>query len=101
MRLEARKYLYDIQDAAGLAAQFTAGKNFTDYQADPMLRLAVERAFSIIGKHSPSLRTSMPRWRRRSRIVATSLPFAIFWSTHTRALMIVLSGTSWSTNFRF
>jgi uncharacterized protein with HEPN domain len=50
MRLEARKYLYDIQDAAGLAAQFTAGKSFTDYQADPMLRLAVERAFSIIGE---------------------------------------------------
>jgi uncharacterized protein with HEPN domain len=50
MRLEARKYLYDIQDAAGLAAQFTAGKSFADYQVDPMLRLAVERAFSIIGE---------------------------------------------------
>jgi uncharacterized protein with HEPN domain len=50
MQLEARKYLYDIQDAAGLAAQFTAGKTFADYQTDPMLRLAVERAFSIIGE---------------------------------------------------
>ncbi len=28
MRLEARKYLYDIQEAAGLASQFTAGKSF-------------------------------------------------------------------------
>jgi uncharacterized protein with HEPN domain len=50
MRLEARKYLYDIQDAAGLVAQFTAGKTFDDYRADPMLRFAVERAFSIIGE---------------------------------------------------
>lgn len=50
MRLEARKYLYDIQDAAGLAAQFTAGKTLDQYRADPMLRYAVERAFSIIGE---------------------------------------------------
>lgn len=36
MRLEARKYLYDIQDAAGLVAQFTVAKTFDDYRADPM-----------------------------------------------------------------
>lgn len=50
MRLESRKYLYDIQEAAGLATQFTAGKNFEEYQRNPMLRLAVERAFAIIGE---------------------------------------------------
>ncbi len=50
MRLEARKYLYDILEAAALAAQFTGGREFADYQRDPMLRLAVERAFSIIGE---------------------------------------------------
>jgi uncharacterized protein with HEPN domain len=50
MRLEARKYLYDIREAAALVAQFTAGKNFAEYQKDPMMRLAVERAFSIIGE---------------------------------------------------
>jgi uncharacterized protein with HEPN domain len=50
MRLEVRKYLFDIQESAELAAQFTAGKRFEDYRADPMLRLAVERAFSIIGE---------------------------------------------------
>lgn len=50
MRLEVRKYLFDIQESAGLAAQFTAGKSFEDYQSDPMLRLAVERAFSILGE---------------------------------------------------
>ena len=50
MRLEARKYLYDIQEAAGLATQFTNGKDFAEYQRNSMLRLAVERAFAIIGE---------------------------------------------------
>ncbi|HVT97818.1 MAG TPA: HepT-like ribonuclease domain-containing protein [Acidobacteriaceae bacterium] len=50
MRLESRKYLYDIEEAATLASQFTRGKSFQDYRNDAMLRLAVERAFSIIGE---------------------------------------------------
>jgi uncharacterized protein with HEPN domain len=50
MQLEARKYLYDIQEAAGLASQFTDRKSFADYQQDAMLRMAVERAFAIIGE---------------------------------------------------
>ena len=50
MRLEARKYLYDIQEAAKLAAQFTDGKDFAEYQRNPMLRFAVERAFAVIGE---------------------------------------------------
>src|SRR5208337_3584785 len=50
MRLEARKYLFDIQEGAGFVSQFTAGKALADYQRDPMLRLAVERAFTIIGE---------------------------------------------------
>jgi len=50
MRLEAKKYLYDMQQAAALLAQFTAGKQFADYDSDPMLRAAVEREFEIIGE---------------------------------------------------
>jgi len=50
MRLEARKYLYDVREAASLAAQFTAGRDFAEYQTNTMLRLAVERAFSIMGE---------------------------------------------------
>lgn len=50
MRLEARKYLYDVQEAAKLASQFTSGKTLEDYEQNPMLRLAVERAFAIIGE---------------------------------------------------
>ena len=50
MRLEARKHLYDIEQATKLAVQFTAGKDYEEYRANPMLRLAVERAFAIIGE---------------------------------------------------
>lgn len=50
MRLEAKKYLYDIRQAVALLASFTAGRCFDDYQADAMLRSAIERQFEIIGE---------------------------------------------------
>ena len=55
MRPEARKYLYDIQRAAGLLEEFTAGKSFADYEQDPMLRAAVEREFGIVGEATARL----------------------------------------------
>jgi uncharacterized protein with HEPN domain len=39
-----------MQQAALLLAQFTAGRSFTDYLNDAMLRSAVERQFEIIGE---------------------------------------------------
>ena len=50
MRLEARKFLFDIRSAADLLAEFLAGKTFADYQRNAMLRAAVERQFEIIGE---------------------------------------------------
>jgi uncharacterized protein with HEPN domain len=50
MRLEAKKYLFDIQRAASLLTEFTAGKGFDAYQNNAMLRAAVEREFEIIGE---------------------------------------------------
>ena len=50
MRLEAKKYLYDVAEAARLVAGFTAGKTFADYEGNAMLRSAVERQFEIIGE---------------------------------------------------
>ena len=64
--LDIRKYLFDINEACELLIQFTAGKTFSDYSADPMLRSAVERQFEIIGEAlaqvlrlDPSLRSKI------------------------------------------
>jgi uncharacterized protein with HEPN domain len=50
MQLEAKKYLYDIQQAAEQIAEFTASKRFEDYQGSAILCAAVERQFEIIGE---------------------------------------------------
>jgi uncharacterized protein with HEPN domain len=50
MRIESKKYLYDIARAAKLALGFIAGKSFSDYSADVMLRSAVERQLEIVGE---------------------------------------------------
>ncbi len=50
MRIESKKYLYDIASAAKLALGFIAGKSFAGYSADPMLRSAVERQLEIVGE---------------------------------------------------
>jgi len=61
MKLEARKYLYDVQRAAGLLREFTDDKTFVDYEGDAMLRSAVERQFEIIGEAMAQLaRTDEP-----------------------------------------
>lgn len=50
MHADARKLLWDAQQAAERISRFTAGKSFADYQADEYLRSAVERQFEIIGE---------------------------------------------------
>lgn len=47
---EARKYLHDIAEAIGHIMEFTAGRTYEEYRANPMLRSAVERQFEIIGE---------------------------------------------------
>jgi uncharacterized protein with HEPN domain len=50
MRLESKKYLYDVARAAALAMEFIRGKNFADYSGDALLRSAVERQLEIVGE---------------------------------------------------
>ena len=57
MRLESKKYLFDIKQAAGLLVEFTRAKSFENYQQDPMLRSAVERQFEVIGEALSQLAT--------------------------------------------
>jgi uncharacterized protein with HEPN domain len=50
MRLEALKFLYDIQQACALLSSFVAGKSFDDYAGNALLRSAVERQLTIVGE---------------------------------------------------
>ena len=50
MRLESKKYLHDITKAAGLALQFVAGKSFSEYVSDALLRSGVERQLQTVGE---------------------------------------------------
>ena len=50
LELRTKKYLYDINQAAGNVMEFTTGKTLADYERDLMLRSAVERQFEIIGE---------------------------------------------------
>ncbi len=50
MRLESKKYLYDIAQAAALAIEFIAQKSFSNYTSSVMLRSAVERQLEIVGE---------------------------------------------------
>lgn len=71
MRLEAPKYLFDIQQAAERIARFCGDRNFDDYQADELLRSAVERQFEIMGealsqlaRHDPDVAERIKDYRK-------------------------------------
>ena len=50
MHVDARKLLWDAQQAAERISRFTSSKTFADYEADEYFRSAVERQFEIIGE---------------------------------------------------
>lgn len=71
MPRDPRAYLWEALHGTGLLSEFSAGKSFTDYQADAMLRSAVERQFEIIGealnqlaKVAPEIAAQVPDLRR-------------------------------------
>ena len=71
MRLEIRKYLFDIQQAAERLARFCKDKTFDDYRGDELLRSGVERQFEIMGealsqlaKHDPQVAGQINDYRK-------------------------------------
>jgi uncharacterized protein with HEPN domain len=50
MRPETKKYLFDVGTACEAMLNFIGGKGFSDYEADLMLRSAVERQLMIVGE---------------------------------------------------
>src|SRR5882757_4617406 len=71
MRPDPRKYLWDALRAAERLGRFVDGKSFADYQADELLKSAVERHFEVIGealnqlsKVSPELAEQIPELHR-------------------------------------
>jgi uncharacterized protein with HEPN domain len=50
MPRDARKYLFDIPEAASLISQFVAGKTLQDYLGNALLQSGVERQFEIVGE---------------------------------------------------
>jgi len=80
MNNEGRKRLRDIADSCMAAGRFTATKTFSDYQADDMMRAAVERKLEIIGEAfvrleeaEPAVTENFPELRKiiglRNRII--------------------------------
>jgi uncharacterized protein with HEPN domain len=72
--------LYDIREAATLVVDFVAGKRLEDYQADALLRSAVERQLEIIGEALTQLAKVDRQLVAR---ISVSSPFATCWPTAT------------------
>ena len=74
MSADAKKYLWDVREAAGRINRFTLDRSFDDYLRDEMLRAAVERQFEIIGEALSQLSKREPESAKRipdlARIVA-------------------------------
>jgi uncharacterized protein with HEPN domain len=80
MNQRTRKYLFDILTAGELITRYCNGRTWEDYQADSMLRDAVERRFEIIGEATgqmladdPNVGDHMPEARQvvafRNRLI--------------------------------
>jgi uncharacterized protein with HEPN domain len=71
MRRDPHEYLWDAYQAGQALNRFREGKSFADYEADEMLRSAVERQFEIVGEAlnqlsqvNPELASRIPQLRR-------------------------------------
>ncbi len=60
MQAEAKKFAWDALQAVDRITRFSAGKTFTDYHGDELLRSAIERQFEIVGEALGKLRQIDP-----------------------------------------
>jgi uncharacterized protein with HEPN domain len=67
MQHDPRAWLWDVRQAADSIAAFVHGRDFVDYEADLMLRSAVERQFEIAGE-------ALNRLSREAPEIAARLP---------------------------
>ena len=65
MPRDVRKWVWDIRDAGEHVARFTEGRSFRDYQADALLRSAVERQLGIMGEALNQLHQAQPALAER------------------------------------
>ena len=62
MPFEAKKYLFDIQQAGRRLLVFTNNKTKDDFMMDELLRSAMERQFEIIGEALNQRLKREPQW---------------------------------------
>jgi len=60
MPRDPRAYLWDARRAIALVVEFVTDRSWADYEADPMLRSAVERQFEIVGESLSQLGRAAP-----------------------------------------
>ena len=77
MPRDPRAWLADIVAACNLLIEFTMGKTFTDYSADPLLRSAVERQFEIMVRRCALPFNTIRSWPPTSPMRARSSPCGI------------------------
>jgi len=95
MRLEIKKYLYDIQYTIRLLREFTGDKKFADYERDTMMRSAVERQFEIIGeamaqlaKLDPVLASRISKYQRSVQLAVSQANSSFLFATFSFMAML-------------
>jgi len=101
-RPDARAFLFDIQQACRVIAQFTSGMTLPDYVEDLKTRSAVERQLEIIGEalsqmldHFPEMEKQFPEAPRiisfRNRLIHgyASVSNQVVWGVLEGSLLIL------------
>ncbi len=60
MPRDPRAYVWDARRAVALVVEFVADRSWADYEADALLRSAVERQFEIVGESLSQLGLAGP-----------------------------------------